>query len=143
MSDSPHRQREGSACHLAANDGGDSMSEIRARLVTRYYAVIEKASVPSSGRAYRRTPSPSRARRLLCRRSLFRHGLVLHGGLALLFSGFLDTLDGSVARLTADPTPQGRCSILRWTDMPNSLSSRGWLFTTDTGGCSSSSSSRS
>ncbi len=84
------------------------MSEIRVKLVNRYYAVIEN----SIGPVLRSGISPDALSFLGLAASFaaglfFGTGLVFPGGLALLFSGFLDTLDGSVARLTGRSNPAG------------------------------------
>lgn len=73
---------------------------MREQLIERYYALLEKSLHPllKSG------ASPNAISLLALMVSLFAgvcygDGRIFLGGLLLLFSGFLDTVDGSIARL--------------------------------------------
>jgi len=78
-----------------------SVAEIRERFVSGYYTIIGKGIRPLLGTGI----SPNLVSFLaltasLIAGSLYAFGLIFQGGLLLLVSGFMDTLDGTLARLT-------------------------------------------
>jgi CDP-diacylglycerol--glycerol-3-phosphate 3-phosphatidyltransferase len=84
------------------------MSTLRDRLVGGYYALVERGLGP----VLKAGVSPDAITFLALAVALaagffFAFGLIFQGGLTLVLSGFLDTLDGSVARLTGRSSASG------------------------------------
>jgi phosphatidylglycerophosphate synthase len=85
-----------------------NLSVIRNRLITEYYNVLEKCIKPLAQRGISPNIISSISLCLSFISALFyAFGMIFMGGITLLLSGFTDTVDGSVARMTGQSTKYG------------------------------------
>ncbi|MBN2514451.1 MAG: CDP-alcohol phosphatidyltransferase family protein [Deltaproteobacteria bacterium] len=85
-----------------------NISEIRNRLIAQYYDILEKCVRPLAQRGVSPNVISSVSLILSFIAALFyAFGMIFMGGITLLLSGFTDTVDGSVARITGQSTNYG------------------------------------
>lgn len=85
-----------------------NLSEIRKRLIAHYYNILEKCVKPLAQRKVSPNVISSISLCLSFISGLFyAFGMIFMGGMTLLLSGFTDTLDGSIARVTGQSTKYG------------------------------------
>jgi len=101
-----------------------------------YYAFAEKVATPLVRVGSPRRAHRSRSRLFYRGGVLFGLGEIFWGGVVLFFSGIMDPLDGTVARLTAKRHAPVRSSIPQWTGTPSFSFSLGFSFISEAAGCS-------
>jgi phosphatidylglycerophosphate synthase len=85
-----------------------NISEIRNRLIAQYYTILEKCVKPLTQRGVSPNVISIASLGLAFIAAVFyTSGMIFMGGVTLLLSGFTDTLDGSIARITGQTTKYG------------------------------------